>query len=120
MPDESITSIAHVIQLSVAPVFLLSGIAALLNVLTNRLARIVDRAAAYGSAVSIGGTRPCGGAAHQPAAAGEARALGQLGHQPVHRQRDPDQRGGDRAVFSIPLRIEWPARGGRVVHSSRW
>jgi hypothetical protein len=44
MPDEPITSIAHVIQLSVAPVFLLSGIAALLNVLTNRLARIVDRA----------------------------------------------------------------------------
>ncbi|MDB5988223.1 MAG: hypothetical protein JWR16_3276, partial [Nevskia sp.] len=35
MPDESqITSIAHVIQLAVAPVFLLSGIAALLNVLT--------------------------------------------------------------------------------------
>jgi Na+/melibiose symporter-like transporter len=45
MPDESqITSIAHVIQLSVAPVFLLSGIAALLNVLTNRLSRLVDRA----------------------------------------------------------------------------
>jgi len=44
MSDESITSIAHVIQLSVAPVFLLSGIAALLNVLTNRMARIVDRA----------------------------------------------------------------------------
>ncbi len=44
MSDETITSIAHVIQLSVAPVFLLSGIAALLNVLTNRLSRIVDRA----------------------------------------------------------------------------
>ncbi len=45
MPDESqITAIAHVIQLAVAPVFLLSGIAAMLNVLTNRLARIVDRA----------------------------------------------------------------------------
>ena len=39
-----ITSIAHVIQLAVAPVFLLSGIAALLNVLNNRLSRIVDRA----------------------------------------------------------------------------
>jgi len=43
-PEEPIATIAHVIQLSVAPVFLLSGIAALLNVLTNRLNRLVDRA----------------------------------------------------------------------------
>lgn len=42
--DTPLTSIAHVIQLAVAPVFLLSGIAALLNVLSNRLSRIVDRA----------------------------------------------------------------------------
>lgn len=41
--DTPLTSIAHVIQLAVAPVFLLSGIAALLNVLSNRLSRIVDR-----------------------------------------------------------------------------
>src|SRR5690349_17478377 len=39
-----ITDIAHVIQLSVAPVFLISGIAALLSVLSGRLARLVDRA----------------------------------------------------------------------------
>jgi hypothetical protein len=38
--------IAHLIQSSVAPVFLLSGVAATLGVLTNRLARIVDRARA--------------------------------------------------------------------------
>jgi hypothetical protein len=44
LDDSQITAIAHVIQLSVAPVFLLSGIAAMLNVLTSRLARIVDRA----------------------------------------------------------------------------
>lgn len=45
MPEEMpITTIAHVIQLAVAPVFLLSGIAAMLNVLSSRLARIVDRA----------------------------------------------------------------------------
>jgi hypothetical protein len=43
MPND-ITDIAHVIQLSVAPVFLLSGIAALLNVLNSRLSRIIDRA----------------------------------------------------------------------------
>jgi Protein of unknown function (DUF2721) len=42
-PDD-VARIAHSIQLSVAPVFLLSGIGVLLGVLTNRLARVVDRA----------------------------------------------------------------------------
>lgn len=37
-------AISQVIQLAVAPVFLLTGIGALLGVMTNRLARIVDRA----------------------------------------------------------------------------
>lgn len=41
--DARVTSVAQVIQLSVAPVFLLSGVGTLLIVLTNRLARIVDR-----------------------------------------------------------------------------
>jgi hypothetical protein len=41
-PDE----IARAIQLALAPVFLLTGIAGLLNVMTGRLARIVDRARA--------------------------------------------------------------------------
>lgn len=36
--------IAHLIQSSVAPVFLLTGVAATLGVLTSRLSRIVDRA----------------------------------------------------------------------------
>lgn len=36
--------IAHAIQLSTAPVFLLTGVAGLLNVMAVRLARIVDRA----------------------------------------------------------------------------
>jgi Protein of unknown function (DUF2721) len=39
-----IDDIAHVIQLSVAPVFLLTGVGTLLNVLSGRLARIIDRA----------------------------------------------------------------------------
>ncbi len=39
-----IASIAQVIQLSVAPVFLLAGVGAILNVLVGRLVRIVDRA----------------------------------------------------------------------------
>jgi hypothetical protein len=41
--------IAHVIQLALTPVFLLSGVGIVLTVLTNRLARIVDRARAVES-----------------------------------------------------------------------
>jgi hypothetical protein len=39
----SISAVAHVIQLSVAPVFLLTGVGAILGVLINRLGRVVDR-----------------------------------------------------------------------------
>lgn len=39
-----VSEIGHVIQFAVAPVFLLSGIGIVLTVLTNRLARVVDRA----------------------------------------------------------------------------
>ena len=42
--DPNISVIAHVIQLAVAPVFLLTGVGALLAVMTNRLARVIDRA----------------------------------------------------------------------------
>lgn len=35
--------VSHIIQLSIAPVFLLTGVGTILNVLTNRLARIIDR-----------------------------------------------------------------------------
>ena len=46
MVDSSaaVSAIAHQIQLATAPVFLLAGIGAFLNVLANRLARVVDRA----------------------------------------------------------------------------
>lgn len=40
----AVTTIAHQIQLAVAPVFLLAGIAGFINVLAHRLARVVDRA----------------------------------------------------------------------------
>jgi hypothetical protein len=40
----SVMEIARAIQLAVAPVFLLSGVALTLSVLINRLTRIVDRA----------------------------------------------------------------------------
>ena len=41
--DTAIATVGHAIQLSVAPVFLLSGIGAMLAVMTNRMSRIVDR-----------------------------------------------------------------------------
>lgn len=40
---ENLTAVAHVIQLAVAPVFLLMAIGGLLGVLTGRLGRLVDR-----------------------------------------------------------------------------
>jgi hypothetical protein len=42
--DTAVTAVAQIIQLAVAPVFLLAGIGAFLNVCASRLARIVDRA----------------------------------------------------------------------------
>jgi type IV secretory pathway VirB6-like protein len=39
-----VSTIAQIIQLAIAPVFLLAGIGAILNVLAQRLARVVDRA----------------------------------------------------------------------------
>ena len=38
-----LSDIGHIIQLAIAPVFLLTGVATKLSVLTNRLARIIDR-----------------------------------------------------------------------------
>jgi len=46
-PVDSMPVIAHAIQLAIAPVFLLTGIAALLGVMATRLARIIDRARYY-------------------------------------------------------------------------
>ncbi len=43
MGGEHINVIAEVIQLAVAPVFLLAGIAGILSVLSHRLSRVIDR-----------------------------------------------------------------------------
>jgi hypothetical protein len=49
MPFESrIQDITHVIQLAVAPVFLLTAVGTILNVFATRLGRIVDRARKLG------------------------------------------------------------------------
>ena len=41
--SDRVETIAHVIQIALTPVFLFSGIATLLNVLSTRLARVADR-----------------------------------------------------------------------------
>ena len=40
---ESVADVASAIELALAPVFLLTGIAGMLTVMTNRLSRIIDR-----------------------------------------------------------------------------
>jgi Protein of unknown function (DUF2721) len=44
--ESQVSAIAHVIQLAVAPVFLLTGVGAMLGVMANRLGRVIDRARA--------------------------------------------------------------------------
>jgi Protein of unknown function (DUF2721) len=47
----ALDTIAHVIQVALTPVFLLSGIATLLNVFSTRLARVADRVVTIGKAL---------------------------------------------------------------------
>jgi hypothetical protein len=47
----ALDSVVHIIQVALAPVFLLSGIAALLNVFSARLARVADQVDAAAKAV---------------------------------------------------------------------
>lgn len=47
LADPTTGFIAHAIQLAIAPVFLLTGMAGLLGVITNRLARVIDRGRAF-------------------------------------------------------------------------
>lgn len=53
-----IPAVAHVIQLAVAPVFLLTGIGAMLGVMTNRLSRVVDRTRVLEAQILESGTTP--------------------------------------------------------------
>jgi predicted MFS family arabinose efflux permease len=43
-PSQSISDVADAVQLAVAPVFLLTAVGAILNVLSTRLSRVIDRA----------------------------------------------------------------------------
>src|ERR1700675_3465051 len=50
-PSAALDSAVHIIQVALAPVFLLSGIAALLNVFSARLARVADQVDAVSRAL---------------------------------------------------------------------
>ena len=50
---QSPTDLARLIQLSVAPVFLLTGAGTLLNVLSSRLGRVVDRSRVLGEKLAL-------------------------------------------------------------------
>ena len=52
-PDLSVSTVAEIVRLALAPVFLLSGVGAFLNVLASRLSRIVDRSRQVGSLVLV-------------------------------------------------------------------
>lgn len=68
----ALDTVAHIIQVALTPVFLLSGIATLLNVFSTRLARVADRVEAVRKAI-------------EGADAGEAKTLSaQLAH--LHRR----------------------------------
>ena len=54
-----VDALAHVIQLSVAPVFLLTGLGAMLSVLANRIGRIVDRARVVARHLETAGEGDC-------------------------------------------------------------
>ena len=47
----ALDTVAHIIQVALTPVFLLSGIATLLNVFSTRLARVADRVEVIGKAL---------------------------------------------------------------------
>src|SRR6266566_1609092 len=51
----ALDTVAHIIQVALTPVFLLSGIATLLNVFSARLARVADQVAAASKALSGAG-----------------------------------------------------------------
>src|SRR2546421_4914392 len=52
-PSLSVDVVGEIVRNAVAPVFLLSGIGAFLNVLAARLSRIVDRSREVGSIVLV-------------------------------------------------------------------
>jgi hypothetical protein len=61
----SLDLVAHIIQVALTPIFLLSGIATLLNVFSTRLGRVADRVDQINKAMEEADTDECVGLATQ-------------------------------------------------------
>ena len=76
--DASIDAITNNIQLALAPVFLLTAVATLINAISSRLARSVDRMRAIQKKIQEGGVRDQAMLDHMIQEANEAKTRGRL------------------------------------------
>jgi len=76
--DASIDAITNNIQLALAPVFLLTAVATLINAISGRLARSVDRMRAIQKKIQEGGVRDQAMLDHMIQEANEAKTRGRL------------------------------------------
>ena len=76
--DVSIDAITNNIQLALAPVFLLTAVATLINAISARLARSVDRMRAVQQKIQEGGVRDQAMLDHMIQEANEAKTRGRL------------------------------------------
>jgi hypothetical protein len=76
--DVSIDAITNNIQLALAPVFLLTAVATLINAISGRLARTVDRMRAIQKALHSGEVRDESAIKHMKIEANEAKIRGRL------------------------------------------
>ena len=76
--DVSIDAITNNIQLALAPVFLLTAVATLINAISARLARSVDRMRAIQHRIQEGGIQDPEMLAHMMTEANEAKVRGRL------------------------------------------
>jgi hypothetical protein len=76
--DASIDAITNNIQLALAPVFLLTAVATLINAISGRLARSVDRMRSIQKKIQEGGVRDQSMLDHMIQEANEAKTRGRL------------------------------------------
>ena len=76
--DASIDAITNNIQLALAPVFLLTAVATLINAISSRLARSVDRMRAIQKKIQEGGVQDQAMLDHMIQEANEAKTRGRL------------------------------------------
>lgn len=76
--DVSIDAITNNIQLALAPVFLLTAVATLINAISGRLARSVDRMRAIRHSINLGEVKDAATLQHMHQEADEAQIRGRL------------------------------------------